>query len=87
MHARVAVFDNRDVSLADELAEFVRARLPEIGGSRRHGPQIASARATSSASGNRQRHQFRYRVRSLSVRTTAAARRHCGHSGSRPSAW
>ena len=36
MHARVAVFDNRDVSLADELVEFVRARLPEIGGSRRH---------------------------------------------------
>jgi hypothetical protein len=36
MYARVAAFENRDVSLADELVDLARARLPEIGGSRRH---------------------------------------------------
>ena len=36
MYARVAAFENRDVSLAEELVGLARARLPEIGGSRRH---------------------------------------------------
>ena len=36
MYARVAAFENRDVSLAEELVDLARERLPGIGGSRRH---------------------------------------------------
>ena len=36
MYARVAAFENRDVSLAAELVGLARARLPEIPGSLRH---------------------------------------------------
>ncbi len=36
MYARVATFENRDVSLADELVGLAQERLPEIAGSLRH---------------------------------------------------
>lgn len=36
MHARVATFENRDVSLSDELVGLVRSRSPEISRSLRH---------------------------------------------------
>jgi hypothetical protein len=36
MYARVATFENRDVSLADQLVGLVRARLPNVAGSLRH---------------------------------------------------